>query len=153
MTLAHRLVVLNGGRIEQVGTPLEVYRRPASTFVAAFIGSPAMNLLDATADAGAARLGSARIAIDGIDGHAGRLTVGIRPEDLQPAAAGTDGALALKVAYVEELGAQRLVHGTVEGQTFVCALPSDGEIPQVVTLTALPGAVHAFDAASGKRLN
>ncbi len=150
MTLAHRLVVLNGGRIEQVGTPLEVYRKPASTFVAAFIGSPAMNLLQAEVSGGRVRLGGASLPAPGA--AEGKVTLGLRPEDLQRTRPGAEGALLMNVAYVEELGAQRLVHGTVGGQSLVCAQPVESDLGDTLTLTADPAAVHLFDAASGKRL-
>jgi sn-glycerol 3-phosphate transport system ATP-binding protein len=150
MTLAHRLVVLNGGRIEQVGTPLEVYRKPASTFVAAFIGSPAMNLLEARAEGGVAHVGGGRVPLEAA--VSGTVTLGLRPEDVRPVDAGTDGAFVLKLAYVEELGAQKLVHGTVEGHKFACALPSDALLGDELHLVPEPGAAHGFDAQSGKRL-
>ena len=151
MTLAHRLVVLNGGRIEQVGTPLEVYRKPASVFVAAFIGSPAMNLLTATAENGIAHVGGGRVPLAAK--VTGAVTLGLRPEDVRPAEAGTDGAFVLKIAYVEELGAQKLVHGTVEGQSFACAMPSDAVLGSELYLVPEEGAAHGFDAQSGVRLD
>ncbi|MBI1219726.1 MAG: sn-glycerol-3-phosphate ABC transporter ATP-binding protein UgpC [Rhodobacteraceae bacterium] len=152
MTLAHRLVVLNGGRIEQVGTPLEVYRRPASAFVAAFIGSPAMNLLSAEAAGTVARIGATTVALPEAV-PAGKVTLGLRPEDVHVVRPETEGAIPLKVAYLEELGAQRLVHGRIEGQTFVCALPPDGEIGEVLWLAPEPGALHLFDGTTGRRIN
>ena len=150
MTLADRLVVLNGGRIEQVGRPLDVYRRPASAFVAAFIGSPAMNLLAAASDGGGLRVGPTRLAER--TGGTGPVTIGIRPEDLRPAQAGAGDALALHVDYVEELGASRLVHGRVEGQRLVWALPAGGEVEPHVRLQPIPGALHLFDPVTGMRL-
>ena len=151
MTLAHRLVVLNGGRIEQVGTPLDVYRRPASAFVAAFIGSPAMNLLTAEVSGGRARLGDAALTVH--TAVSGPVTLGLRPEDLRLARVGSEGALPMRVAYVEELGAQRLVHGTVAGQALVCALPSETEIGPDLSVTADASAAHLFDRASGARIS
>ncbi len=151
MTLAHRLVVLNHGRIEQVGTPLEVYRKPASTFVAAFIGSPAMNLLQAEVDQGVVRVGTAALELPPGYNLRGPVTLGIRPETLRPVAAAPD-ALALKVGYVEELGAQRLVHGTVAGQGFVCALGTEVEVPEVLHVAPEPGALHLFSAETGARI-
>ena len=150
MTLAHRLVVLNGGRVEQIGAPLELYRRPASAFVASFIGSPAMNLLDAELTPGSVRVG--RAVLHAETGMRGAAILGIRPEDMHPVAAGTPGTLLLQVAYVEELGAQRLVHGTAEGQPLVAALPAGSELGERLTLLPAPGALHAFDIASGRRL-
>ena len=82
MTLADRLVVLNHGRIEQVGRPLDLYRRPASTFVAGFLGAPAMNLIEAEVTGGALMLAGAALA-RGLQAEAGRVTAGIRPEALR----------------------------------------------------------------------
>ncbi len=136
MTLADRLVVLNGGQIEQIGTPLEVYRNPASTFVAGFIGSPAMNLLPARA---VSRLpGSA---------HAG--TVGVRPEDLR---VDPEGPIELQVTAVEELGASRLVHGHVGGAPLTLTLAGHEPIAERLRLGATPGTIHLFNAETGRRI-
>ena len=140
MTLADRLVVLNGGRIEQIGTPLEVYRRPASAFVAGFIGSPAMNLIDAA-------------AVPHLPGSGQAGQIGIRPEDLSVT---PDGPLEMSVLAVEELGAQRLVHGTVHGgrteTRLTITLPSDAPLSDRMRLSYRPGALHLFDRESGKRM-
>ncbi|TBN37508.1 sn-glycerol-3-phosphate import ATP-binding protein UgpC [Paracoccus subflavus] len=136
MTLADRLVVLNGGRIEQIGTPLEVYRKPASVFVAGFIGSPAMNLIPSR-------------AVPHLPGSAHAGIVGIRPEDLSVA---PDGPILMQVGAVEELGAQRLVHGHVEGEALTLAMPSDALLSDSLRLTCRPGSLHLFDANSGQRI-
>ncbi|MCR8722855.1 sn-glycerol-3-phosphate import ATP-binding protein UgpC [Frigidibacter sp. ROC022] len=152
MTLADRLVVLNGGRVEQIGAPMDVYKRPASAFVAAFIGSPAMNLLPAVLSGGTVQFGGGRVAVgDGLPD--GRITLGIRPEDLRPAAADEDGAFEMPVAYIEELGSQRLVHGSIEGEDVVCAVPAERPVGESLHLTADPALLHVFDAQSGARLN
>lgn len=137
MTLADRLVVLNKGEVEQIGAPLEVYRNPASAFVASFIGSPAMNLIAARAVP----------HLPGT-GHAG--LIGIRPEDMHPS---VDGPIEMIVNAVEELGAQRLVHGHVEGEPLSITLPSDYAMTDKLRLSVAPGAVHLFNAETGKRLN
>ncbi|MGP9804586.1 sn-glycerol-3-phosphate import ATP-binding protein UgpC [Paracoccus sp. NSM] len=137
MTLADRLVVLNGGKVEQIGTPLEVYRRPASAFVAGFIGSPAMNLIDSR-------------AVPHLPGTAHAGMVGIRPEDLTLA---PDGPIEMQVLAIEELGAQRLVHGTTGGEKLTIALPPEGEIPATLRLSYRPEALHLFDRETGKRIN
>ena len=137
MTLADRLVVLNGGQIEQIGTPLEVYRRPASAFVASFIGSPAMNLIEA----------SAVPHLPGT-GHAGH--VGIRPEDLSVSA---DGPIQMTVMAVEELGAQRLVHGRTGDARLTITLPSDAPLSDDLRLSYRPGALHLFHKDTGKRID
>jgi sn-glycerol 3-phosphate transport system ATP-binding protein len=116
MTLGHRLIVLNQGQVEQLGTPIELYQRPASLFVASFIGSPAMSFTPAklSADGGAVEL-QGGVAFELPAGvyaaHAQReVTMGIRPEDLELAEGGS-GNGELTVRLVEQLGADTLVHG------------------------------------------
>ncbi|MBZ4022152.1 sn-glycerol-3-phosphate ABC transporter ATP-binding protein UgpC [Rhodobacter sp. TJ_12] len=147
MTLADRLVVLNGGKIEQVGRPLDVYHRPASTFVAAFIGAPAMNLLDARIEAG--HLWLAGVDLGRVEGEARAVTLGIRAEDLQLL---PTGGLPLRIDVIEELGAGRVVHGFVDDQPLCVSLPSGAELPAQLHLGAAPEALHLFDAITGKRL-
>jgi sn-glycerol 3-phosphate transport system ATP-binding protein len=119
MTLADRIVVMSAGQALQIGTPQEVFSRPANLFVAGFIGSPAMNLLRGRASArGSAdteiTAGDLRFARPGVPD--GDVIVGIRPECLAPAPADAAGpALDLEVDLVEPLGEQALVHGTVAG--------------------------------------
>ncbi|MEE2861170.1 MAG: sn-glycerol-3-phosphate import ATP-binding protein UgpC [Pseudomonadota bacterium] len=137
MTLADRLVVLNGGRVEQIGTPLEVYRRPASAFVAGFIGSPAMNLIDSR-------------AVPHLPGAGQAGLIGIRPEDLSVT---PDGPIEMQVQAVEELGAQRLVHGQTGGERMTITLPSEGSIADTLRLFFQPQALHLFDRESGKRID
>jgi sn-glycerol 3-phosphate transport system ATP-binding protein len=137
MTLADRLVVLNGGKIEQIGTPLEVYRRPASTFVAGFIGSPAMNLIDAR-------------AVSHLPGTAHAGTVGIRPEDLSVT---PDGPIEMQVMAVEELGAQRLVHGLTGGEKITTTLPSDAPLSDSLRLSFRREQLHLFHRETGQRLD
>jgi len=102
MTLADRIVVLNAGRVEQVGTPLELYRRPATLFVAGFIGSPRMNLL-----------GGAEAA------KHGAVTMGIRPEHVSLSTSG--GSWHGKVSLAEHLGSDTFVHVEVEGMGVITA--------------------------------
>ncbi|MFN3275099.1 MAG: sn-glycerol-3-phosphate import ATP-binding protein UgpC [Paracoccus sp. (in: a-proteobacteria)] len=137
MTLADRLVVLNGGQIEQIGTPLEVYRRPASAFVASFIGSPAMNLIDSA-------------AVPHLPGTAHAGQIGIRPEDLTVTA---DGPIQMRVLAVEELGAQRLVHGKTGDQRITITLASDADLSDDLRLSFRPEALHLFHRETGKRLD
>ncbi|MDZ4312844.1 MAG: sn-glycerol-3-phosphate import ATP-binding protein UgpC [Cypionkella sp.] len=149
MTLADRLVVLNAGKIEQVGAPLEIYHRPASTFVASFIGSPAMNLLDAEVDGNRLRIGSHVIETGRALSARGAITLGIRAEDLQLSASG----LPFKVDFIEELGAQRLVHGQIEGQTLVVTLDPQVPLQDEMRLSVTSEKLHLFDTISGKRLD
>lgn len=150
MTLADRLVVLNGGKVEQIGTPLEVYHNPASTFVAGFIGSPAMNLVDAEVSGETLSIGGQTISVAGRSLPSGKVTAGIRPEDLRLAESG-DG-FAFHVDYVEELGAQRLVHGHAGGEALTVALSSEFALPEEIRLTMLPEKLHFFSVESGKRI-
>lgn len=150
MTLADRLVVLNKGRVEQIGAPLDVYRHPASVFVAGFIGAPSMNLLTATRADGRVMLGDVALPV-AVPGH-GPITLGLRPEDLHRAPESDAGGLHMTVAHVEELGAQRLVHGHVGGQAIVATLPSDAPLADRLSFSFDPGAAHLFDATTGRRL-
>ncbi|QYK40407.1 MAG: sn-glycerol-3-phosphate ABC transporter ATP-binding protein UgpC [Paracoccaceae bacterium] len=147
MTMADKLIVLNGGVIEQEGRPLDIYRQPASTFVAAFIGSPPMNLLEARVEAGRVTIGGAVVA-EGVALPDRAVTLGVRPEDLEPGAGGFD----LQVAYVEEMGAERLVHGTHAGQTVIVTLPPDYPLGDRIRLSAPRDRLHLFDAETGTRL-
>ena len=162
MTLADRLIVMNGGVAEQIGTPLDVYREPASVFVAGFIGSPAMNFLPGTiADGGRSATldGSGQALPVPPPGSAsdGRITVGIRPEHLEPAASGA-ASLELAVDLVEALGADSLVHGqlTGGGEGPAVTVRVDGAM-RVAAGDTLPLAVaaervHFFDSGDGRRL-
>ncbi|GGD28194.1 sn-glycerol-3-phosphate ABC transporter ATP-binding protein UgpC [Sinisalibacter lacisalsi] len=150
MTLADRLVVLRGGRIEQIGAPIEVYRRPVSTFVAGFIGSPAMNLLPGTLQGGQLHVGGQSFAVE-VAGNE-KVEVGIRPEDLRPAKSGEPG-LAVSLAYVEALGAQQLGHFRVDGHPLVAAFPPDQLVHDRMSLAFDRTILHLFSAETGKRLN
>ena len=147
MTLADRIVVLREGRIEQVGTPRALYDQPANLFVAGFIGSPAMNLLPVTFEAGCARLANGR-ALSAPAGLTGPGHMGVRPEHLRPQ---QGAALELNVTVVEELGPTRYVHGHCAGQT-LCAEWREDAPPAPGTVVRLaPTVLHTFDAA-GRRL-
>jgi len=122
MTLADRIVVLNGGRVEQVGRPREVYHAPANLFVAGFIGSPAMNLLPARAEAGALvlalgpRLDWPRIDQNGPARPQGPVTLGLRPDRLALAAPG-QGAFGGEVVLAEHLGDGSVLHIRTDAAT------------------------------------
>ncbi len=137
MTLADRIVVLNKGRIEQVGTPMELYQRPDNLFVARFIGSPAMNIVPV----------SAVSAPQGLPGKT--VHVGMRPEDLSLAREGA-GVLSGKVKLVEPLGEVTLAYVDIgQGdEPVVVKLPGNQMLERgaAVTLAAEPGKLHAFDA-------
>ncbi|NKN35141.1 sn-glycerol-3-phosphate ABC transporter ATP-binding protein UgpC [Agrobacterium sp. a22-2] len=151
MTLADRLVVLSGGAIEQIGTPLEVYHRPASTFVASFIGSPAMNLLSGTFDSNRLTIGPATIALEGDVAASGPVTVGMRAEDLDIAPEGRP-YLPFRVEDVEELGAHRLVHGMLGDQALTAVLALDRDITTEMRLSIAPERLHFFSKENGRRI-
>ena len=160
MTMADRLVVMNQGVIEQTGTPRQVYRRPGSTYVAGFIGAPAMNLLPATlSDDGAAveGRGMGRIALPngaGPDRSGRRVMLGVRPEHLAVVADGSGGLLAARLLYAEDLGASRLLHCAVgDDELIVHTQDETGDRPgDTLRLAADPANLHLFDAESGRRL-
>jgi sn-glycerol 3-phosphate transport system ATP-binding protein len=161
MTLADRVIVMNAGRVEQVGAPMAVYARPETLFVASFIGSPAMNLLRGTIDSGGSRLrlvdgsgielpaqGEALAAWQGRE-----LVMGVRPEHLQ--LGGREAAtITLMAEIVEPLGADTLVHGSLGGAPFVVRLPGGTEVAagEPLALGVAPGQLHFFDAGSGRRI-
>ena len=158
MTLGDRLIVMNAGQVEQIGSPIEVYQRPATTFVAGFIGSPAMNMLPGriAANARSAELDGLLIAISGAHAHAGRkVTLGVRPEHIMRGDGHAD-AVAFAVEFVEALGADTLVHGTIEGGRLplMVRLPGSERISAGDKLAVLlpPESLHVFDGDTGRRL-
>src|SRR6266851_2195860 len=162
MTLAHRMVVMNAGRADQIGTPMDVYDQPASVFVAGFIGSPSMNFLAGKvagdgrsidlAGTGATRvtlpLGRATSAAAGTP-----VALGIRPEHLHPAA---DGSLEFEIELAEPLGADTLLHGRFGEARELITVRQGGHV------LAKPGEkrrfsigatrLHLFDSQTGKRI-
>ena len=133
MTLAQRMIVMNAGRMDQFGTPEEVYHTPATTFVASFIGSPPMNLLK-----------------DAPGGRPGTIT-GIRPEHLDVGETGWE----VKVETVELLGAERLIYGRLNGEALVVRVEEGGFSPapdSTIHVRPREGRLHSFDAATGKRI-
>ncbi|MEJ6781068.1 ABC transporter ATP-binding protein [Aminobacter sp. Piv2-1] len=156
MTLADKIVVLNSGRIEQVGSPLELYERPANLFVARFIGSPAMNIVDASYD-GASRVGLQGQTISVPQGsfrEAGFVKLGVRPEDLR-LAEGADHLLAGTVALVEHLGEVTLAYVDIgTSEPLVAKLEGTAAVERgtAVRLTADPTRIHLFDGETGASL-
>ncbi|MBC7433539.1 MAG: ATP-binding cassette domain-containing protein, partial [Rubritepida sp.] len=152
MTLGDRLVVMHQGHAAQVGPPMEIWSRPADTYVASFIGSPSMNLLAATVENGAVRLDQGLLLP--LPGAAGlpdgtKLTLGIRPEHLLPG----QGGLTLQIELLEPLGSETVVHGRLpDGTALTARMPGEvtheGALPVILPLESL----HLFDGASGKRL-
>jgi multiple sugar transport system ATP-binding protein len=161
MTLGHRVAVLCDGKLQQCGSPRELYDRPTNTFVAGFIGSPTMNLCSVKLGTnGSIALGEAKVAID--DGLAGvarsngrsDLVLGLRPESLE---LGSEGVPA-RVEVVEELGADAYVFCVAEvdgnelklvARTQARGVPQRGDR---VTLNPRPNEAHLFDSGTGERL-
>ncbi|WP_368647071.1 sn-glycerol-3-phosphate import ATP-binding protein UgpC [Castellaniella ginsengisoli] len=158
MTLAHRMVVMNQGVPEQIGTPAEVFERPATVFVAGFIGSPPMNLLRVEADAQGRTAGpdGTVLPLPAPPGPARGLILGLRPEHL---VLGVPGGLQARVEMIEILGSEQLIHARWGGQPLVlrCAVSETRARPLSAgdEITLGPDGAHPahwFDAASGKRI-
>ncbi|MFT3803210.1 MAG: sn-glycerol-3-phosphate ABC transporter ATP-binding protein UgpC [Burkholderiaceae bacterium] len=157
MTLAEIVVVMHEGRIEQVGTPLEIFDRPSTLFVAGFIGSPEMNLLSAVHQRGVLQLGAEQIALPGaIDVQDGsRLRVGIRPEHIRLGEPGGphESRLDLGVEVVEQLGTTTLLVGRCNGQRLQVLTPRAAVAPGEAVVLAIPGRqLHLFDETTGRRI-
>jgi sn-glycerol 3-phosphate transport system ATP-binding protein len=159
MTLGDRLMVMNAGAVEQIGTPLEVYERPASLFVAGFIGSPGMNLVDAALAAD-----GRAVVLDGTpldlpqpcpSRAGGPVILGLRPEHLAPDDDARNG-LALDVALVEMLGADTVVHGQLPGggASLTARLAGTSRVAagDRLRLMIQPRHLHLFDPLSGRRI-
>ena len=154
MTLAQRMIVMNSGRMEQFGTPEEVYQRPATTFVAGFIGSPPMNLLRGQADGSRFTTGGQTLPLPAAAPRSGELILGLRPEHALWAEGGV-GTWELRVDVVETLGAERLVYCRLGETLFTVRI--DGTLPPPqpgdhVPLRVAADRLHWFDAQSGQRV-
>jgi multiple sugar transport system ATP-binding protein len=160
MTMGDRVAVMKDGILQQVDTPLALYDRPANLFVAGFIGSPGMNLLQADAVEGGARIGRYTVPVDraATARMSGAVTVGVRPENWRTVGP-DDGGLPVKVTVVEELGADAYVYGTCD----VAGTPENVVVRiearrshqkgEIVHVTTDPHHVHVFDTVSGERLS
>ncbi|HTN63388.1 MAG TPA: ABC transporter ATP-binding protein [Devosia sp.] len=142
MSLADRISVMNGGKIVQAASPVEVYRNPAARFVGSFIGNPPMNFIPAT-KAGAGRWQVAGLTLDGPQSDLGKLDFAIRPEDL---AVAPDGLKAI-ARVIEPLGAHTLVTSEVEGRLFRAVLDSDLVVApgDELSLVPKPDRIRWFD--------
>ncbi len=157
MTMSSRIAVLNGGELMQLGTPAEIYARPANRFVAAFVGTPTMNFLPGTliAEAGRCLFRStapqAEVAIDAAAVPSGSPVVaGIRPQDVVLAADG----IPARVSLVESTGQETLVTAATCGPELIMRLDSECALRpgDAVTIGFRPGKLHLFDANSGQRI-
>jgi multiple sugar transport system ATP-binding protein len=154
MTMADKIIVLDGGNVSQVGTPLELYDRPRNRFVASFIGSPSMNLLPATvADDGTVRLDDGQCLPARVPAIPGtKVELGIRPEHLRLAEG--DEGFACTVEVVEPTGAETLVTCDLAGETCLAAIKerSVAQSGDKIRFTFDPALAHFFNPASGQRL-
>ncbi|UWQ18398.1 ABC transporter ATP-binding protein [Jannaschia sp. M317] len=151
MTMADRIVIMKDGHIQQVGTPAEVYRNPANTFVARFIGAPSMNMLEGVAQNGTVTLASGGVIGTGSNAG-GDILLGVRPDDLHPVA--ENALIEGRVTVREPLGPETLIYVDTKGGEIIAK--ADGRTPPDVGATVLLGAnpqdVHLFDKASGVAL-
>lgn len=160
MTMADRLIVMNDGVIEQIGVSKMVYDRPASTFVAGFIGAPSMNFVPGQLHANGRTIALSNglaldLMSDAYASHGGRqVTVGIRPEHIRVGGREGGAQFAARLDLVEELGAGQLLYTSIDGHRFVVSVPADTEWEpsEQVSLSILPHRVHLFDPQSGLRL-
>ena len=175
LTMGDRIAVLAGGLLQQVGTPQEMYERPANEFVAGFIGSPAMNLGTFTVDGEWAKIGPARVplseatraALTPEDG--GKIKIGFRPEGLDVVDKSVEGTIPVEVDFVEELGSDAYVYGHLVGDERGEGLGSGAEGTNKQLIVRVPprtapgrggvlyvrireGQQHNFSAATGVRL-
>ncbi|WP_420006114.1 ABC transporter ATP-binding protein [Arenibacterium sp. LLYu02] len=150
MTLADRVVVMKKGVVQQVGSPTEIYDHPANTFVASFIGSPAMNLIEGTVRGGTFRADHVEIA--GLNAKDGPLTLGFRAEDAALAPAGA-GQITAPIYTLELLGDATMISVRVGGA--LVSVKADksfrAQIGDSVSFAVPPGICHLFDAETGER--
>ena len=154
MTLADRMVVMNEGNVEHVGTPLEVYTKPKTLFTAQFIGSPAMNILKGECQSSQVNLSSgAKLKTN--SKHNGSVNVGLRPEDFT---INEKGPIKLNVELVELIGANTLIHGRLENSNeilvaSIAGVISESEIGNQINLSFDENKLHLFDVNSNQRIN
>ena len=152
MTMADRMIVMNNGIAEQIGTPLEVYETPHTLFAAQFIGSPAMNIFEARRENGTIKIGE--IEVGPSQGADSAVKLGIRPEHL---VLNDNGPLEAAIQMAEPLGANTLLHGHLSGtaSAITASLPGvhpiEGRHP-VMQFSVAPENMHLFDHVTGKRL-
>jgi ABC-type sugar transport system ATPase subunit len=156
MTMADRMVVMNAGRIEQIGAPLDVYDVPQTLYVARFIGAPSINVVEGTIEAASAETlvktrGGAFLAVEAGPAQGRRVSAAFRPEHVEVAEAGTLGG---KIDVVENLGPETYVFvDTADGR--VCVVLDRARRPRPgdeVKLAVRPEHVHLFDPETGLRL-
>ncbi|TML28798.1 MAG: sn-glycerol-3-phosphate ABC transporter ATP-binding protein UgpC [Actinobacteria bacterium] len=155
MTMGDRIAVMNLGVLQQIGSPPELYDNPVNVFVAAFIGSPAMNFATAKAHDDGLQLGSTKLELTGRAAKAAQqnrgrdLLIGFRPEDLQIDGQPGSGAVRIpaKIDVVEYLGHEELIHAQSEGHEIVALVPADQKVQSgdEVTFAIASEKLHVFD--------
>ena len=151
MTLGDRIIVINNGIVEQVGTPKDIYSNPNTKFVAEFIGSPQMNIFNCKIDNGIAKIDNNSINLNksiNVDDA----SIGIRPDDIQIS---DSGSITCKANLVEYLGSDMIIYSSIGDQEFSCKLSSkiDLKAGDEFKFDIQPSLVHIFDNSSGKRLD
>ena len=151
MTMADRIVVMNAGRVEQIGAPLDLYDRPANLFVAGFIGSPAMNIITGTVAGGRFTAGATALPLPAAVGTTGPVRYGIRPEHLLLSPDGLEASVRL----VEPMGSETQVTMALGDHTLVGVFRELIAARPGETIRVRPdlAAVHLFDAETGNRIN
>ena len=175
LTMGDRIAVLAGGLLQQVGTPQEMYERPANEFVAGFIGSPAMNLGKFKVEGNVAKLGTAEVPLSQatldamVPEDEGKITIGFRPEGLEVVSAETENTIPIEVEFVEELGSDAYIYGHLAGASTGHGLGSGSEVKGEQLIVRVPprtapkpgGVIHTrikaaqqhnFSASTGERL-
>jgi multiple sugar transport system ATP-binding protein len=160
MTLAHRVAIMRGGKLQQFDTPMNIYNRPANRFVAEFVGSPSMNLIEGRVDASARMFVSEQIALPLMQSHLARLngrervTLGIRPEHIHIEAAEMDGWIAATVYVTELMGNETFVFLRLGGGKVIARAAAEfrAEIETPVWVRLEMDRADFFDAASGEAL-
>jgi multiple sugar transport system ATP-binding protein len=156
LALADRMAVMEAGRVRQLGTPVEVFRRPANLFVAGFIGSTPMNLLEATVDDGDLRVGRSRLPVPAVVrphlSAGDKVVVGVRPEYAQLAAEERPGAIAGRVTLLESLGSAFLVSVEGDGVRAQVTVPEGGQpaVGDHAFLVPDPGRLLVYRADDGE---
>ena len=155
MTLADRIVVMNDGNIEQVGTPMELFNTPANTFVAGFLGSPPMNHINGVLSQKGAVIGDTEITLPRSDASGREVIVGIRPEHVTLSAGEGTSPLPISLDLVEPLGSEALLHARFGDAEMIFKVDTGGDIAHLSAIEAvhLPAdKVHLFDAETGLAL-
>ena len=153
MTLADKMIVMNEGNVEHIGTPLDVYQQPKSLFTAQFIGSPAMNILKGTADGNEIKIGDFKIKSE--NSYSGEVNFGIRPEHLT---IDDNGPIKAAVEFIELIGSNTLIHCRIKNSNEVIVVNIPGIIQEnlsrkEIKLNFDQSKIHLFNTKDNSRIN